>query len=390
MTEAVLVLNVGSSSVKFSLHAHDGEAFWRGQVSGIGTPLGSFEGDQGQEPHDIPDQEAAIDLLWRHLDQHWPGLRLLAAGHRVVHGGRSFRGPVRLDAEILRALHRLEPLAPLHQSHCLAGIEAVSRRQADLPQVACFDTAFHLTRPELEQRLALPDDPRYAPLRAYGFHGLSYESIAARLPAYLGEVGEGRVIVAHLGNGSSLCALKARRSQATTMSFTPLDGLPMATRSGSLDPSVALYLQRQAGLDPDGVEDLLNHHSGLLGLSGLSGDLRLLQASDDPRADFAIDYLVHHTAKAIGTLAAVLGGLDGLVFTAGIGEHDAALRARIVDASAWLGLRLDAAANAANGPRISRLDSSPSAWVITTDEAAVIARHTLTLIGSPAPEEYAP
>jgi len=383
--EAILLLNAGSSSLKFALFDSGALPLWRGEIETIGEAARlraePFDGaGEGVERRlHAPDHPAAIEALLGLLQTGLPDLSLLAVGHRVVHGGEALVAPVRVDEPVLTQLRALIPLAPLHQPPALAGIEAMRRDAPDLPQVACFDTAFHAGRSPLERRFALPDEPALTAVRAYGFHGLSYEYIASRLPQLLGSAA-GRVVVAHLGHGASLCALRDGVSQATTMSFTPLDGLPMATRCGQLDPAVVLYLQREQGMTPDQVDALLNQRAGLLGLSGISGDLRRLEASDQPCARFALDYFVHHTVKAIGALAATLGGMDALVFTAGIGENSAAIRERIMAGCAWLGLCSDPAANRRGDPCISASGSNPSAWVIPTDEAAVIARHTLRLL----------
>jgi acetate kinase len=284
-----------------------------------------------------------------------------------------------VDDAVLAKLETLIPLSLLHQPHSLAGIRALQGLRPGLPQVACFDTAFHRTMPELAQRFALPAELSALGIRRYGFHGLSYEYIATVLPDYLGEVAEGRVVAAHLGNGASLCAMRGRRSVETSMSFTPLDGIPMGTRCGALDPGVLLYLMREQGMDEPALSHLLHHRSGLLGLSGLSGDVRELLHSDRPEAARALELLAYRIAQAIGGLAVVLGGLDAVVFTAGIGEHAAPVRAAICQRLDWLGLAMDNAANARHGPRISSADSRVSAWVIPTDEESVIARQTRAL-----------
>jgi acetate kinase len=302
-----------------------------------------------------------------------------AAGHRVVHGGADFTAPVRVDAAVLAALDALVPLAPLHQPHNLAAIRAVSAAAPDLPQVACFDTAFHATIPAVAQAFALPRTLAAEGIRRYGFHGLSYEAIAARLPEVLGPRADGRVIVAHLGNGASLCAMRGRASVASTMGFTALDGLMMGTRTGTIDPGVLLHLMEAKGWDAARLGRLLYKESGLLGVSGLSSDMRALLASDAPEAAEAVALFVYRAVREIGSLAAALGGLDALVFTAGIGEHAAPVRAAIVAGCAWLGLTLDTAANAAGGPRISG-PGPASAWVVPTDEEGVIARATARLV----------
>jgi acetate kinase len=286
-----------------------------------------------------------------------------------------------IDDRVMAQLEQLISLAPLHQPANLAPIRIVRLRQPGLPQVACFDTAFHRTHPELADRFALPDALYREGVRRYGFHGLSYEYIARALPTVAPKIAKGRVVVAHLGSGASLCALKAGRSVDSTMGFTALDGLPMSTRCGALDPGVVLHLIREKGLSADQVERLLYHDSGLRGLSGLSGDVRELLASREPAAKLALDYFVYHVCRQLAALAAVLEGVDALVFTAGIGEHAAEIRARVCARAAWLGLRLDDAANRVHGPCITTRDSAVSAWVIPTDEEMTIARHTVALVG---------
>ena len=389
MDNALLVLNAGSSSLKFALYRVEGEAEfalrYRGIVEEIGgaSRLRVSTAPAADECIDAPvavrDHNAAITALLDWLDPKLDGLHLIAAGHRVVHGGADHAAPVRVDADILAQLERLVPIDPLHQPHNLAGIRALMQARPKLPQIACFDTAFHRHMPELAQRFALPAEIAAAGVRRYGFHGLSYQYIADVLPDYLGPVADGRVIVAHLGNGASLCAMHARKSIDTTMSFTPLDGLTMGTRCGAIDPAIPLYLMRERNMDIEAVSDLLHRRSGLLGLSGLSSDMRQLLASDRPEARLAVEHFVYHVAQGIGALSMALGGLDALVFTAGIGEHAAPVRAQICARAAWLGLELDAEANAAHGPCISAAHSRLSAWVIPTDEERIIARQAHAL-----------
>jgi acetate kinase len=305
----------------------------------------------------------------------------LGVGHRVVHGGSLFAGPTIVTREILEELYDLTPLAPLHQPHNLAAIEAVFERLPDVPQVACFDTSFHRTHSELADLIPLPRDIRKAGVQRYGFHGLSYEYIASVLPETAPEIAGGRVIVAHLGSGASLCALKDGKSVDTTMGFTALDGLCMGTRPGAIDPGVVLYLFQGLGLSVKDVETVLYKKSGLLAISGISNDMRDLLSRSEPEARLAVDYFVFRVAKEIGALAAVLGGIDGLVFTAGIGENSPEIRRRICEASAWLGIELDSEANTTKGPRLSAEQSKVSAWVIPTNEELMIARHTGTLLG---------
>jgi acetate kinase len=392
----ILVLNAGSSSLKFSVYddapeglrllgagCAEGIGHARLQLlahDGAGTPLldRSLAGDTS---HD-----AALTTLLGWLEQQFARHRLVAVGHRVVHGGLRYTDPVRLDDVVLAGLRRLIPLAPLHQPHNLAAVAAMARLHPALPQVACFDTAFHRTQSPVATAYALPRRLSADGLRRYGFHGLSYEYIASVLPDVLGaDAAEGRVVVAHLGSGASLCAMHGRRSVATTMGFTALDGLMMARRCGSLDPGVVLYLMQEKGLGAEEIANLLYRESGLLGVSGISDDVRELRASERIEAREALDLFVYRIARELGSMAAALGGLDALVFTAGIGEHAADLRARICAGAAWLGLELDEAANAAGGPRLTRAGSRASAWMIPTDEDLVIARHVRSLIGGAAP-----
>jgi acetate kinase len=298
-----------------------------------------------------------------------------------VHGGLEYTKPVRMTPEVLTGLERFIPLAPLHQPHNLAPIEAFRERLPDVPQVACFDTGFHRGQPAVAELVALPREIRDKGVQRYGFHGLSYEYIASVLPEAAPEIADGRVIVAHLGSGASLCALRARKSVECSFGFTALDGLCMGTRPGAIDPGVILYLFQTLGMSAKDVESLLYKKSGLLGISGVSNDMRDLEASDDPGAKLAIDYFVYQAAKEIGACAAALGGVDGLVFTAGIGENSAEIRKRICHASAWLGIDFDEDANTARGPRISRAGSRVSAWVVPTNEELIIARHTGKLLG---------
>jgi acetate kinase len=313
------------------------------------------------------------------------GMALEAVGHRVVHGGPTFSHPALLDAPLLAALEQFVPLAPLHQPHNLRPIRVLLDRRPELPQVACFDTAFHATNPELAHRFAIPGDLHDAGVRRYGFHGLSYEYIASVLPDHDSRAALGRTVVCHLGNGSSMCAIDAGRSVASTMGFTALDGLPMGTRCGAIDPGVLLYLMDERKMGARAIESLLYRESGLLGVSGLSSDMRILLESHEPRAALAVDLYVYRIGRELGSLAAALGGLDALVFTAGIGEHSAAIRERVCRSAAWLGVTLDESANRAGGPRISTTDSQVSAWVIPTNEELMIARHTQRLVASRTP-----
>jgi acetate kinase len=390
-SDFALVLNAGSSSLKFCVFARPEGAPWRlearGQVDGIGTsPRFSAKGGAGEvlanHPLDgkVHDPRGALDHLAAWLRSTYGGARVLGVGHRVVHGGTR-SDPTLLTPRVVEELRKLVPLAPLHQPPNLAAIEAVWERLPDVPQVACFDTSFHRGQPGVAELVPLPAEIRQTGVQRYGFHGLSYEYIASVLPDAAPEIAEGRVIVAHLGSGSSLCALKQRRSVDCTLGFTALDGLCMGTRPGSLDPGVVLHLFQGLGLSVKEVETLLYKKSGLLGISGVSNDMRDLLASTEPGAALAVDYFVYRAAKEIGALAAVLGGIDALVFTAGIGENSPEIRHRICEASAWLGIDLDPQANLHRGPRISRTRSRVSAWVIPTNEELMIARHTGRLLG---------
>jgi acetate kinase len=392
VSDALLVLNAGSSSLKFSLFrlASGGapELFLEGQVEGLpGAPRLEAQDAAGASLAERPldarsaDLRGALAVITAFLREHAGDARLVAAGHRVVHGGLRYARPVRIDATVLDELERLVPLAPLHQPHNLRAIRALAEAHPDLPQVACFDTAFHRSQPTLAQAFALPRELSETGIRRYGFHGLSYEYVASTLPSVAPELADGRVVVAHLGNGASLCAIRGGRSLATTMGFTALDGLVMGTRCGAIDPGVLLYLMDQRGMDARALEDLLYHRSGLLGISGLSSDMRSLLASRDPHAAEAIDLFVYRIGRELGSLAAALGGLDALVFTGGIGEHAAPIRARVCRDAAWLGIRLDEAANRAGGPRLSPPDAAASAWVVPTDENRMIALHTVRLLG---------
>ncbi|MHB1188565.1 acetate/propionate family kinase [Thiobacillus sp.] len=389
MDPALLILNAGSSSLKFAVYQADPAdeliAGYRGVIEEIGRDA-RFQVFHAPDAGGLIDQavaaanhEQALKLVLDWLETRHPGLEFRASGHRVVHGGADYILPVRVDAAVMADLEKLIPLSPLHQPHNLAGIRALARLCPDLPQVACFDTAFHHTLPPLARRFALPRELGERGIRRYGFHGLSYEHIASVLPDYLGAAAEGRVVVAHLGNGASLCAMRQRRSVETSMSFTPLDGIPMASRCGALDPGVLLYLLREEGMSLEQLDDLLHHRAGLLGVSGLSGDVRTLLESNHPHAAEALELFAYRTSQAIASHAVALEGIDALVFTAGIGEHAAAVRAATCRRLAWLGLTLDEVANQRHGPRISHADSRISAWVIPTNEEKVIARHAWAL-----------
>ena len=392
MKELILVINAGSSSIKFSIYETAADRSVaidaHGQVEGIGTAAARFTAEAPNQNHaeralGSCNHDRAIAVIHEWCGQHFGGEASFAAvGHRVVHGGQCYSAPVLIDDEVIAALDVLVPLAPLHQPHHLAAIRAVSSVAPQLPQVACFDTAFHRNIPSLAQEFALPPAITEKGVRRYGFHGISYEYIASMVPTVAPKCAKGKIIVAHLGNGASLCAIEHGRSVATTMGFTPLDGLVMGTRAGSLDPGVILYLLQHEKMDAPAIQDLLYERSGLLGISGISSDMRALLASDRPSAKEAIDLFVYRVGRELGSLVAALGGLDALVFTAGIGEPAAAIRARICRDARWTGLVLDEAANAAGGPRISSPDAGVSAWVIPTNENLMVARHTRRLLDS--------
>ena len=336
------------------------------------------------EPTEVADVPSAIEVLGDFLREHLAGRLPVAVGHRVVHGGPRFDRPVLVDDEVLDELRRYVPLAPLHQPNNLVPIEAIRERLPDMLQVACFDTAFHRSHSEVADRYAIPDELHQWGARRYGFHGLSYEYIAKILPDAAPEVAAGRVIAAHLGSGASMCAIQGGRSVDSSMGFTGLDGLPMGTRSGQIDPGIVLLLITHKGMSPQEVEHLLYHECGLKGMSGISNDVRDLLASDDPRARLALDVFAFRAAKEVGALATVLGGLDALVFTAGIGENAPEVRKNICDRLAWLGIALDDGANARNSALISQDGIEPRVYVIPTDEERMIALHTLQFLGTRA------
>jgi acetate kinase len=390
--DTILVLNAGSSSLKFSLFEERGaelEAVASGQVESIYTAPRFAAKDAGGKPagerrwedgHRLGHDGALAHIIDWLKSAHGAERRLAAVGHRVVHGGADYAAPVRLDAATVDKLHKLVPLAPLHQPHNLAPIRELLARAPDLPQVACFDTAMHRSNPPLAQMFALPQELSDAGVRRYGFHGLSYEYIASVLPRHDERAARGRTVVLHLGNGASMCALLAGRSIASTMGFTAVDGLPMGTRCGAIDPGVILYLMDERGMDARAVEKLIYSQSGLLGVSGVSSDMRVLLDSAEPRAKLAIDLFVYRIGRELGSLAAALGGLDAIVFTAGIGERAAPIRERVCKDAAWLGVEIDATANTQHGPRISTAASRTAAWVMPTNEELMIARHTRDLI----------
>jgi len=391
MAQAIAVANAGSSSLKFSLFVARDEALdldVHGQVEAIqtaprfvaerldGTAVQTKSWPEGERIG----HEGALDFVMSFLRSRLTDHRLMGVGHRVVHGGMHYTEPVVVDPAVVAVIERLIPLAPLHQPHNLAAIQRLRERMPELAQVACFDTSFHRTNLDLVQRFALPAALHEAGVRRYGFHGLSYEYIASVLPQFDPRGAAGRTIVLHLGNGSSMCALESGRSVASTMGFTAVEGLPMGTRCGSLDPGAILYLMDHYGMDARAVEKLLYSGSGLLGVSGISSDMRTLLASNDVQAKLAVDLYVYRIRRELGSLAAALGGLDAIVFTGGIGENAVAIRARVCQDASWLGVVLDPSANAAGGPRISAPGARVSAWSIATNEELMIARHTRRLV----------
>ena len=370
MTGHLLTLNAGSSSIKFALFEQGGDLTspqLAGKVEGIGTG-----------PDSMTHAQALAQIL-----QRVGSARVVGVGHRIVHGGLQFAKPVSVDAEVIDALTQLEPLAPLHQPHNLAGVRAAMSAFPGVTQVACFDTAFHAMQPDVNQHFALPQAFHDAGVRRYGFHGLSYESIMTQLAGHDPVLAQGRVVVAHLGNGASLCAIHQGCSVATTMSFSPLDGLTMGTRCGQLDAAVVLYLLQARGMAPEQITTLLYRESGLLGLSGVSADMRVLEASSVPAAAGAITHFVEQVVQQLGRMVAAMRGIDALVFTGGIGENAVALRGRIMAESEWLGLLPDLGANQSGSLCISAPGSPVSAWVIKTNEESVIARHTLRVLLQP-------
>ena len=391
-SDCLLVLNAGSSSLKFAVYRrrtkHEWQVAARGQIQGIGTTVHMSAHDGAGAPiptpalaADVRDRRTALDYLAGWLRAQFATAHLVGVGHRVVHGGAEHAGPVIVTSRLIDELHELEALAPLHQPYNVFAIEMVAQRLPDVRQVACFDTSFHRTMPEVAQLVPLPRELRGKTLKRYGFHGLSCEYIASVLPEVVPDLQPKRVIIAHLGSGASLCALRDGRSIDTTMSFTALDGLCMGTRPGALDPGILLYLFQGLHLAPDEIETILYRKSGLLGISSISSDMRDLERSSQHAARLAVDFFVYRAAKEIGALTAVLGGLDGLVFTAGIGENSPRIRQRICEACSWLGVQLDSQANEANAIQISQPHSSVSVLRIPTDEELMIARHTGRLLG---------
>lgn len=393
MTEGILVVNAGSSTLKFSLFtiAPDGPALdIRGQMDGIFTaPHLSVKDCRGETIYDRSwtesfdtGHESAVDRVIDYLMADYADFRVLAVGHRVTHGGLKFTAPVRVTPASLAELEELIPLAPMHQPRNLAIIRRALDRNPRIPQIACFDTAFHRAAPRVSQLFGLPLDYADAGVIRYGFHGLSYEYIASALPNFDERAAAGKTIVLHLGNGASMCALAERKSVASTMGFSVLDGLIMGTRSGSLDPGILLYLMNARGMDSREIENLFYHRSGLLGISGVSSDMRDLLKSEEPHAKLAVDLFVYRIGREMGSLAAALGGLDAIVFTGGIGEHSAPIRERVCETAAWLGVKLNRKSNRRHGPRISSMRSMVAAWVIPTDEELDIARHTVACLRS--------
>jgi acetate kinase len=394
MSGSILVLNAGSSSIKFQLHdvaADDLTRRLKGKIEGIGTSHAhlSVEDQEGRKIADralagatAADADAAQAILGDWLVKHGGGLPR-AVGHRVVHGGRDFIKPVLIDDSVLDRLEALVPLAPLHQPHNLAPIRSIRARRPELPQVACFDTAFHRGHPDVAERFALPEHLFDQGVRHYGFHGISYEFVTGRLREMASRIAKGRVVVAHIGSGASACAIVDGRSVDSTMGFTPLDGLPMGTRPGHLDAGVVLYLQQQ-GMQAKEIEHLLYFECGLKGLSGISSDVRDLLASDLPRARLALDYFAYHAARAFSALASSMGGIDAIVFTAGVGENAAPVREQVIRRCSWMGIALDPARNNVHGPLISADESRVPVYVVPTDEERMIAQHTHSLIGASA------
>jgi len=391
--DTILVVNAGSSSVKFQVFAIAGkdglDRLIKGQMDGIGVRPrlraygadGTTLIDQSYAPEKVSDPRSALEAAggWLRETQK---LDPVAVGHRIVHGGPDYDRPVLIDTEVLARLERYVPLAPLHQPNNLAPVRSILARTPNLPQVGCFDTSFHRGHNAVADHYAIPERLYAEGVRRYGFHGLSYEYIASRLPQVAPEIANGRVIVAHLGSGASMCALMGGRSVETTMGFTALDGLPMGTRPGQIDPGVVLYLLAEKRMSVGEVQNFLYQDCGLKGLSGISNDVRELEASGDAKARFTLDYFVYRVSLQAGLLAAAMGGVDAVVFTAGIGENSQSLRARIAERLGWLGARLDPVANAAGATLISRQDSPIGIYVIPTDEELMIARHTVALIST--------
>lgn len=389
MTECIAVVNAGSSSIKFALFETGAELdmLFEGQIEQIGVapqltvrnPAGGAVVESELKTEEI-DHRAAASIILKTAAVLTGGKPVAGVGHRVVHGGTQFSVPVVITKDVIASLKSLCPLAPLHQSHNLVAVEAIQAAAPQISQVACFDTAFHHSQAQIAQAFALPRELTGSGIKRYGFHGLSYEYVSGRLRKLNPEHADKRIVIAHLGNGASLCAIEGGRSVATTMGFTALDGLMMGTRSGSLDPGVLIYLMDERGMGARELETLLYKKSGLLGVSGISSDMRTLRASKDPKAREAIDLFVYRIVREIGSLAAALGGVDGIVFTGGIGQRDAATRKEVIAGCAWLGAALDEKANAGGEMRIEAPSSKLPIWVLATDEERVIARNTATLL----------
>jgi acetate kinase len=392
MNKFLVVINAGSSSIKFAIYQMDSLSQLtldaNGLIDGNGNQAnfmvnsarGEILVDCMLSAREASDHKAMMDIIHSWLLEYMVDGELVAVGHRVVHGGLHYSASVLIDAKVLNDLNNLIPLAPLHQPHNLTAIRAFQEIMPALPQAACFDTAFHRTQPEIAQRFALPRHFFDEGVLRYGFHGLSYEYIVSVLPTLDPILASAKIIVAHLGSGASLCAIQNGRSIATTMGFSPLDGLVMATRCGNIDPAVLLLLMDRYGMDVRAIEHLLYRESGLFGVSGISNDMRTLLASDDPNAKEAIELFVYRIGREIGSLAAALGGLDALVFTGGIGENSVVIRENVCKQTAWLGLELVESASETGSKRISSSNSKISAWIVPTDENLVIAQHTLRLV----------
>lgn len=391
MSEAIVVINSGSSSLKFSVFISDStlKSFIRGQIESIFTDPHFIAYDESNniiaekswETNTRLGHEGAIDFIFQFgrsgvMESH----KLVSAGHRVVHGGMSYKDPVIVDDYVIDSLEELIPLAPLHQPYNIVAIKAIRTRTPGFPQVACFDTSFHHTQSHIERTYAIPRKYTEEGIKRYGFHGLSYEYITSVLPAYDKNLALGRVVIAHLGNGASMCAVNAGKSIATTMGFTAVCGLPMGTRSGTIDPGILIYIMDNYGMDARELEDLIYKQSGLLGVSGISSDMRTLLSSEDSHAKEAVELFTYRIGRELGSLVAALEGIDGIVFTGGIGENAAYIREEVCLAAKWLGLELDKEANRTGGPKISKKGSKVSAWVIPTNEEFVIASHTKRLI----------
>ena len=389
---SVLTINAGSSSIKFSMYDVKETPVRRlvGQIDGIGSSVrlkatdaaGVTLIDQSWASGEGPgNHKAALGIIIRWLDKVAPDARVEGVGHRVVHGGKIYAAPMILDDSVVAQLAKFNPLAPLHQPHNVAGIHAAREAFPGAPQVACFDTAFHRTQPFVAEAFALPRHYYDEGLRRYGFHGLSYEYISLRMAEIAPVEAAGRVVVAHLGNGASMSAVKGGHCVATTLGFSPLDGVPMGTRCGQIDPGVLLYLMDEKGMSAQQISDLLYKECGLKGLSELSNDMRVLEGSDDPKSKLAIDYFCYRVRREIGSLAGAMDGIDALVFTAGIGENGKKIRARILEGTQWLGIELDAEANDQRKTVISKPSSKVKVFVVPTDEELMIARHTIKLLG---------